>query len=113
VRWFSGALARRLASLSSELTRQLRSLYESVARRRADIINERLTANVRQLEQARFPLRHHMLAPLCLCKTLMCASSCAQLKHELEDGCEREAQAQARVLAEEERCERCNIAAPG
>jgi hypothetical protein len=38
---------------AAELTRQLRSLYESVARRRADIINERLTANVRQLEQAR------------------------------------------------------------
>jgi hypothetical protein len=30
-----------------------RSLYESVARRRADVINQRLLANVRQLEQVR------------------------------------------------------------
>jgi hypothetical protein len=81
-----------------------RSFYEFVARRRSEIINARLLAYVRQLEQARvlFLALLPVTMPVAPCRDA--AAACAQLKRELEDGCAREAEAQARVLAEEARC---------
>jgi signal transduction histidine kinase len=78
--------------------------YEFFDRRRSQRMNARLVAYVRQLEQVRPAC---WLAPPLALMTAPPPHGAAvprvraQMKRELQEGCAREAQAQARVLAEE------------